>query len=134
MRRIKAVMLWTDVGFLAYWLLTAFGVVSVGGSRFLQQWNWSFLGLDLLAIGSGLVSLLLARRQHPAADSLIVVSLALTGAAGLMALNFYVIRGEFDLAWWIPNLWLFLFPVIALGALLGRARSVSAGLDDAAPH
>jgi hypothetical protein len=43
-----------------------------------------------------------------------VVGLSLASAAGLMALNFYVVRGDCDPAWWIPNLWLVTFPVAAL--------------------
>jgi hypothetical protein len=116
-RVIKNTMMWTDLGFLTYWVITALGLVSVGSSRLLQQWNWSFIGLDLAAILLGLVSLVLARRRHPVAERLMVISLALTSAAGLMALNFYVIRGQFDLEWWIPNLWLFLFPAVAIALL-----------------
>lgn len=52
-----------------------------------------------------------------------VISLALTSAAGVMALNFYVIRGDFDPAWWLPNLWLALFPAVALVRLPFPAHS-----------
>lgn len=110
-------MLWTDVGFLGYWVVTSIGLVSVGGGQLMSDWNWSFLGLDLVAIGTGLASLYLARRSNASANALMIVSLALTGAAGLMALNFWVLRGEFDLAWWLPNLWLMFFPLVALALL-----------------
>ncbi|AJT42219.1 DUF5360 family protein [Psychromicrobium lacuslunae] len=112
--RIKRTMMWTDLGFLSYWVASALGVISVGGEAIMQDWNWSFLGLDLIAIGTGLASLLLARFGHPSAATLMTISLALTSAAGLMALNFYALRCQFDPAWWLPNLWLFLFPVVAL--------------------
>ncbi|MEV3959673.1 DUF5360 family protein [Nocardia sp. NPDC050193] len=116
--RIKRVLLWTDLGFLAYWVATVFGVVSVGADPFLQQWNWSFLGLDLAAIGLGLGSLLLVRRRPAAGERLMLVSLTATAAAGVMALNFYLVRCEFDPAWWIPNGWLVLFPAVAITAIL----------------
>ncbi|MEV0046346.1 DUF5360 family protein [Nocardia rhamnosiphila] len=116
--RIKRVLLWTDLGFLAYWVATVLGVVSVGADPFLQQWNWSFLGLDLAAIGLGLGSLLLVRRRPAAGERLMLVSLTATAAAGVMALNFYLVRCEFDPAWWIPNGWLVLFPAVAITAIL----------------
>ncbi|RJO74123.1 hypothetical protein D5S18_18390 [Nocardia panacis] len=111
-KSIKRTMLVTDLGFLAYWIATAFGVIGVGPDPFLRQWNWSFLGLDLAAIGLGLAGLALKGRAI--ALPLLVVALPLTSAAGLMALNFYVIRGEFSPLWWIPNLWLLSFPILAL--------------------
>lgn len=98
-RRVKAMMLWTDLGFLLYWIASAVGVVSLNGGRVIADWNWSFLALDLLAIGTGLTSLLLGRRGFPSAPVLMVISLALTGAAGLMAVNFWALRGEYDPAW-----------------------------------
>lgn len=117
LRVVKRVMWVTDLGFLAYWVVTALGLISVGSDQFLQQWNWSFLGLDAAAIGLGLAGLALGRRSALSIP-LIIVSLSLTSAAGLMALNFYVIRGEYSLMWWIPNLWLFLFPVVALAGII----------------
>lgn len=117
-RGLKITMFVTDLGFLAYWVLSATGVVSVGTDRTLVQWNWSFLGLDLLAIAIGLGSLLAAQRRSRLAAPLIIISLTLTSAAGLMALSFWMLRLEFDLAWWIPNLWLFLFPMAGLRSLL----------------
>jgi hypothetical protein len=131
-RRLKTIMLWTDLGFLAYWIATAAGMVSVGGGAVMQDWNWSFLGLDLFAIFTGLASILLSRRGHPAGRGLMLVSLALTSAAGLMAVNFWAIRGEFDPIWWAPNLWLFLFPAIALTLLLRSSTAGVAGIPG--PH
>ncbi|MFD3707128.1 DUF5360 family protein [Nocardia sp. NPDC058658] len=119
---MKKLMLVTDLGFLGYWVATALGLISVGADEFLQQWNWSFLGLDAAAIGLGLVGLALGRRSA-SSMLLIVVSLSLTSAAGLMALNFYVIRGEYSLMWWIPNLWLFAFPVVALVGIIRASAS-----------
>ena len=126
-RRIKRTMMWTDLGFLAYWVASALGLISVGSEAILQDWNWSFLGLDLIAIGTGLSSLLLARLGSPAAGTLMTISLALTSAAGLMAINFYALRCQFDLAWWAPNLWLFLFPIVALLLLNAPRRRKLAG-------
>jgi hypothetical protein len=111
----------TEAGFLAYWGLTFAGVISVGDDPFLQQWNYSFLGLDLTAIALGLAGVTLRRwRRRPVLDLLIVVSLTLTAVAGLMALNFYLVRRDFDPAWWLPNGWLLAFGAAGLIAI-GRA-------------
>ncbi|MGW4741510.1 DUF5360 family protein [Nocardia xishanensis] len=121
--RTERIMLWTDLGFLAYWIATALGAVSVGTDPFLRQWNWSFLGLDLAAIGIGLASLAVARRQPPLAERMMLVSLTATAAAGLMALNFYLVRCDFDPAWWIPNAWLLLFPAAAMTIMMATSAT-----------
>lgn len=119
---IKRSMLVTDLGFLAYWFATATRLIPPYPSRILVDWNWSYLALDLVASLSGLAALVALRRGLPHARTLIVVSLALTHAAGLTALNFWVLRSEFDPMWWIPNLWLTLFPIAAIAALLRPSR------------
>jgi hypothetical protein len=121
-RWVKRLMLGTDVGFLAYWLATATRVIPPYPDEVLVDWNWSYLVLDLVASGSGLAALWLLRRGHPAGRPLVVVSLALTHAAGLTALNFWVLREDYALQWWLPNLWLTVFPVVGL-ALLLRTRA-----------
>lgn len=122
-RWVKRCMLVTDVGLLAYWAATATRLIAPYPAEILVDWNWSFLGLDLMVSGSGLAGLWLLRRGRAAGRSLMLVSLALTHAAGLTALNFWVLRGEFAVEWWLPNLWLALFPVVALWALLRPSRT-----------
>jgi hypothetical protein len=122
-RGLKRTMFFTDLGFFSYWVLVSIGVISVGKEGTLLDWNWSFFGLDMLAIFIGLGSLIAARRGSPLATQLIVISLTLTSAAGLMAVSFYLIRFEFDPAWWIPNLWLLLFPIVGLVSLLRPRKS-----------
>ncbi|ADD44883.1 DUF5360 family protein [Stackebrandtia nassauensis] len=119
---IKRSMLATDLGFVAYWTATAIAAIPPYPRQILIDWNWSYLVLDLLASLSGLAALLALRRGVAHARTLMVVSLALTHAAGLTALNFWVLRGEFDLMWWIPNLWLALFPIAAIGRLMRSPR------------
>lgn len=117
---LKRLMLATDVGLLAYWLATATEVIPPYPQQVMADWNWSFLTLDLLAATTGLLALHLARREHPDTRSVALISLALTHAAGLLALNFWVLRGDFDLAWWLPNLWLTFFPIAAVAVLFCR--------------
>lgn len=122
---LKRLMLATDIGLLAYWAATATQLIPPYPDRILVDWNWSFLVLDLLAAGTGLTALLLARRRHPNAGSVVLVSLALTHAAGLLALNFWVLRGDYSLAWWLPNLWLAGFPIVAVALLFACPTSGS---------
>jgi hypothetical protein len=121
---VKRLMLGTDVGFLVYWLATAVHVIPPYPEEVLVDWNWSYLVLDLVASGSGLAALWLARRRHPAGRPLLLVSLALTHSAGLTALNFWVLRDDWAIAWWLPNLWLTLFPVIGLALLIRSGHPV----------
>lgn len=84
--------------------------------------NWSFLPLDLLVSATGITSVALRRRRtrgwHPL--MLVSLSLSLTATAGLMALAYWTLRGEFDPQWWAPNLFLLLYPVPALAWLMSR--------------
>ncbi|WP_244615748.1 DUF5360 family protein [Stackebrandtia albiflava] len=115
----------TDIGFAVYWTAVATGLVRPFGHPILDDWNWSFLVLDLTAAATGAWALRSLRRggdgRVPTA-----VSLALTHAAGVTALNFWTLRGDFDLVWWLPNLWLTCFPVVALIVLTGRAHHATA--------
>lgn len=114
----KILFVITDVGLLVYWTLTAIGVVSVGSDAQLVAWNWSFLPLDLLAVAAGLAWSLLPR-GHRWARPVLAVALALTHAAGLMALSFFVLWGAWDWSWWVINLWLALMPAGILIATVG---------------
>ncbi len=125
---VKRLMLGTDLGFLAYWVATATGLIPPYPHHILIDWNWSYLLLDLVASATGLTALWLSHRASDSARSLMLISLALTHAAGLTALNFWALRGEFAPAWWLPNLWLTVFPVVGVFVLLYRPhaqRSVS---------
>ncbi|GAB2937863.1 hypothetical protein GCM10027203_43820 [Nonomuraea fastidiosa] len=87
------------------------------------DWNWSFLWIDLPASATGLAGLRLMRLGRASGPPLMLVSLALTMASGLMAIAFWTLRGDFSLAWWIPNLYLMLFPMPAI-VCLTRGMSV----------
>ncbi|MEU1737231.1 DUF5360 family protein [Streptosporangium sp. NPDC020145] len=120
----KRLMLLTDVGFLVYFSVTGLGLVPAAWAfadytePLMVSWNWSFLWIDLLASATGLLSLHLLRRGAPEAERLMLVSLVLTSASGLMAVAFWTLRGDFSLAWWIPNLYLLLFPMPAIVRLV----------------
>jgi hypothetical protein len=135
MRATKLLMLLTDLGFAAYWLVTALGLIPESWlfkdyhDPLLMAWNWSFLPLDLLVSASGLAGLaLVARRHRPrlraAGRRLMLLSLAFTLCSGLMAIAFWAIRADFDPLWWSFNGFLLLYPIpgiIRLVSIDGRA-------------
>ena len=128
---IKRSMLFTDVGFLCYWTATAVELIPPYPERVLIDWNWSYFVLDLFASVLGLIALWRLRTGAPGARPLTLLSLALTHAAGLTAITFWALRAEFDLAWWLPNLWLTLFPVAAVAAMVRPRPGWGAAADTA---
>ncbi|MBM4782132.1 MAG: YvaD family protein [Archangiaceae bacterium] len=123
-RGLPPLMLLTDVGFIIYWVVTGLHLLPPewlyrdASNALMVDWNWSFLSLDLLVSATGLSGLHLARRGARAARGLVIVSLTLTSASGLMALSFWVLRRDFDLGWWLPNVFLLVYPVPYLVRLL----------------
>lgn len=124
-------LLLTDIGFLLYWGVTALHVAGVFhlppdylfkdyDNPLVFAWNWSFMPLDVTLSLAGLIGMALWRRGHPAAHVLVAFSLALTFCAGLMAIAFWAISGDFDLGWWLPNLFLMLWPLFYLPRCAGN--------------
>ncbi|MDP1909530.1 MAG: DUF5360 family protein [Alphaproteobacteria bacterium] len=124
-------LLVTDWGFILYWSATALAAMQVialptewmfrdYADPAMVAWNWSFAPLDLLASAFGLLAVRAARRGANWRGAAIV-SLALTSCAGLMAIAFWTFAGDFDLAWWAPNLALMLWPLIYLPRLMSTA-------------
>lgn len=106
----KPFLVITDLGLTAYWILTALGIISVGDAAWIRAWNWSFFPLDVLAILAGLTWSLLPR-GHRWSTPMLAVALALTHAAGIMAISFFFLWGTWDASWWAVNLWLMLMPL-----------------------
>ncbi|WP_198351804.1 DUF5360 family protein [Streptomyces typhae] len=132
---VKVAMLVTDLGFLAYWSAALLALIPAEyaykdyGDPVMSDWNYSFLPLDIAASATGLASLFLlraARSGRPAATArvawrpLMLVSLTLTSTAGLQAVVFWALRGDWSPTWWLPNLALLLFPLPAIARLVGR--------------
>ncbi|MER5863153.1 DUF5360 family protein [Kitasatospora sp. NPDC002040] len=143
LRLTKASMAVTDIGFLLYWSVTLLALVPAQyaykdyDNPVLSAWNYSFVPLDVAASVTGLAALRLSRRDGRAgragpsgragARPLMLVSLVLTSIAGLQAVAFWALRGDFTLSWWLPNLFLLLFPlpgaVLIIRQWAGRPRS-----------
>jgi hypothetical protein len=124
-RTLRLLLLVTDWGFILYWSVTALAaahVIALPAAWMFRNhedptmvaWNWSFLPLDLAASALGL----LAVRSRGAWKGLAAVSLALTSCAGLMAVSFWAVSGDFALSWWAPNLFLMAWPWIFLPGLM----------------
>jgi len=117
MKSLRILFFITDIGFILYWLITLLGVIPASylfkdyRNPILSAWNWSFLPLDLMISFSGLWSLRLMSKADPRWKNVALISLVLTFASGLMALAFWTIRRDFDLSWWLPNLYLMLYPI-----------------------
>ena len=125
----RRLMLFTDIGMLLYWGITiamAIKLVDIPGEWLFKDyhdprvmaWNWSFFPLDIFLSITGLMALRLENTGHPNWNSMAAVSLTLTHCAGLMAIAYWAIMGDFDPSWWIPNLFLMLWPLPFLYQLI----------------
>ncbi|MEV6398759.1 DUF5360 family protein [Streptomyces sp. NPDC051907] len=147
LRLVKGAMLVTDVAFLLYWTASLLVLIPAQyaykdyDDPVMSDWNYSFLPLDIAASATGLASLVLARggcgaallaRRRLAWRPLMLVSLTLTSTAGLQAVVFWALRGDWSLSWWIPNLFLLLFPVPAIVLLVRQDARPSGRPDDPA--
>lgn len=127
-RLLKILMLTTDVGFIAYWLITIAHIIPPDmlfrdySNPIMVHWNWSFLPLDLLISATGIYALLLLKRNNPTWRQLAIVSLTLTFVSGLQAIAFWAIAGDFDIWWWVPNLFLMIYPTFFLPALIFKSK------------
>jgi hypothetical protein len=128
-RGLKTSLLITDVGFLLYWALTALaaaGAIHIPAEYLYSDyddplvvaWNWSFMPLDVILSIAGIAAVSLHRAGNRSWRGLAVVSLALTFCAGLMAISFWAIRGDFDPTWWGVNLALTVWPLFYLPRLI----------------
>jgi Family of unknown function (DUF5360) len=136
--RLASLMVLTDLGFIAYWLVTFMHLLPEAWlyqdytNPLLVSWNVSFMPIDLLISASGLTALARARRHDASERPLAIISLTLTSASGLMAIAFWALRGDFEVAWWLPNLFLLIAPAFFLPRLLQHAtqpsRSSTSGL------
>ncbi|QMV43067.1 DUF5360 family protein [Cohnella cholangitidis] len=125
-KTLKTLMWVTDIGFVLYWSITWLGLIPKEylyqdyANELLVAWNLSFVPLDLFISATGAASLILHKRQHPAWLPLCILSLSLTFCSGLQAIAFWGIRLDFDPTWWIPNLYLLIYPLFFLPALAKR--------------
>jgi Family of unknown function (DUF5360) len=119
----------TDIAMLLYWSLSAMFLLGVHppagfmyqgyGTPLIDAWNWSFAPLDLAFSLSGLFAVRMARRQDERWRHWALISLSLTFCAGLMAISFWVLTGDYTVSWWIPNLMLAAIALFWIPRLIG---------------
>ena len=130
----RRLMFFTDMGMLLYWVITAamaLSLLNIPGEWLFKDyhdprvvaWNWSFFPLDILFSLSGLASLRMERKGDPNWKLMATISLTLTVCAGLMAISYWLIVQDFDPTWWIPNLFLMIWPLPYL-YLLTRGKPI----------
>ncbi len=128
MKKLKYFFLIVDLGFILYWLITLFEffpdefLFKDYENPALVAWNWSFLPLDLAISSTGLLSLLLWKKGKGSWQNMARISLSLTFCSGLQAISFWVIRSDFDPAWWLPNLFLMIYPLFFISKLTYEAE------------
>ena len=119
----------TDLLFLAYWLASSLdkvGLIAIpadwlyagAGEPRVDAWNWSFFPLDLAFSVTGLAAVAASRKGSASWRPLALISLILTMVAGGMAVGYWTLLGEFDPAWYLPNLALLLWPLAFLPGLM----------------
>lgn len=127
--RLKTLFLITDIGLIAYWLITLLHLIPTAylfndyTNPILVAWNWSFLPLDLLISATGLTSVALDRARDPAWRAWAMSSLALTFTSGLQAIAFWGIRSDFDVLWWAANGYLLMYPLLFIPRLIGASNT-----------
>ena len=113
---LKVLSTFTEMAMLLYWILAGalvLGLVSIDPSLMYSDyenplvvaWNWSFLPIDIAFAITGLVARFGATTGH-LKFKLEVASAVLMLCAGLMAVSYWAITGDFDVTWWAMNTWL----------------------------
>lgn len=107
-----------DIGFIVYWLITLFHLIpgeylyNNYTNPLLVSWNWSFFPIDILISATGLLSMYLRKRWNFLWIKFALISLILTFATWLMALSYWTINKDFEIQWWLPNLFLLIYPLL----------------------
>ncbi len=107
---------------LVYWVVTilmALNILAIPSEWLFNDydnpqviaWNWSFFPIDIALSLTGLHALRLEDKGNSAWKYWALVSLTLTVCAGLMAISYWAIIKDFDIAWWAPNLFLMIWPI-----------------------
>ena len=117
MKTLKYFFLLVDISFIVYWAITALHFIPAEflyndyKNPILINWNWSFFALDILVSGTGLYSVYLYQTANRKWMVISLISLILTSVSGLQAISYWILAKYFDPTWWIPNLFLLIYPL-----------------------
>ena len=109
-----------DIAFIIYWAITYLYLLPPEflyndyTNSILVDWNWSFFPIDMLISISGLLTIWLYRNNSNRWVFFALASLFLTLSSGLMAISFWVYHNDFDMGWWLPNMFLLFYPIFYL--------------------
>jgi hypothetical protein len=131
-RTLKGLILVTDILFLTYWFFSVLhiaGLFELPASMMYDDfeqarvfaWNWSFFPIDVLFSITGLLAVRMSSQGDPCWRPMAIISLTLTFVAGFMAIGYWTILGEFDPAWYLPNLALVIWPLFFIRGLISMA-------------
>ncbi|MDP4092666.1 MAG: DUF5360 family protein [Bacillota bacterium] len=129
---LRVFMLLNDIFFILYWSVTVMHLIPEEflykdyNNPILVTWNWSFFALDMFISLTGITSIILNKLKIEIWKQLTVISLTLTFCSGLQAISFWAIQQDFDLVWWIPNLFLLVYPIVFMFKYFSNER-VKAG-------
>ena len=127
MKTLKYIFLFVDISFIVYWLITLLHLIpsqylySNYQNPILVDWNWSFFPLDILVSASGFLSIYLAQKSRVSWRNFALISLVLTSTSGLQAIAFWTLRRDFEPSWWLPNLFLLIYPLFFIPKLISSA-------------
>ena len=119
---------------IAYWVLAAALVAgwihidpalmySDYENPLVVAWNWSFLPIDLAFAATGLWARF-GVLAHGTRLKLAAISATLMICAGVMAVSFWTLTGDFNVTWWGLNIWLIVLGLMNL--MFSAATSSSA--------
>lgn len=114
----------TDVGFIVYWAITLLHIIPNEylfkdyDNPILSSWNWSFFPLDILISITGFASLFMYKKGNSNWSRIALISLVLTSCSGLQAISFWILRSDFEISWWLPNLYLLIYPLFFIPSVI----------------
>ena len=74
--------------------------------------------LDIFVSVTGLYSIWLNKQNDDRWKIYALMSLLLTSVSGLQAVSYWTLAQETDLSWWIPNLFLLIYPFFFIPTLI----------------
>jgi Family of unknown function (DUF5360) len=126
MKSLKYIFIIVDTFFVLYWLITALHLIPEEylyndyQNPVLVNWNWSFFPLDILVSITGYYSIFLSKRNDKKWKTIALISLVLTSISGLQAISYWVLAREFDPTWWLPNLFLLIYPLFYIPSIIKK--------------
>jgi hypothetical protein len=125
MKNLKYFFVFIDTAFIIYWSITALHLIPAEylyndyTNPILVNWNWSFFPLDILVSITGYYSIYLSHKNNQKWRVFALVSLILTCISGLQAISYWILAKDYDLTWWIPNLFLLIYPLFFMPKIIG---------------